>query len=494
MTTLLVIFTISLILSLILSPLMGKLGTQLGAVDMPSSRKVHTKPIPRTGGLAIFIAFMLTLLISTCFMTRVSDLLVLDRQIIFFFLGAAICFATGLVDDFHRLKPGIKFIMQIAGASVAFAGGLRIDQFDIMGISVGFGFSSYFITMLWFILFINAVNLVDGLDGLAAGVVFFTAAVMVVLSVMSNSFLSAMLFSALGGAVLGFLRYNFNPATIFLGDGGSYFLGYAVAGFSIMGSVKSQVSAALLIPLLALGIPLFDTILSPLRRFARGRKMFAPDNGHIHHRLLDMGLTARKAVLIIYVLTFGLCLAAVIMVNIRDEQAGLFLIVLGAGAILFTRKLGYFEYIASDKIYGWFRDFADEAGLSRDRRSFLSLQIDMSKSTRFDDLWATFCRAVKMLEFDLVELELDQKSDFLKEGNRDQLRWQRDNFDDRMDLDNDYLLKLELPLVEKDQESYGTLRLVKNLRRNPVSHYTFRRVEQLRRTFMAALESIAERK
>ena len=303
-----------------------------------------------------------------------------------------------------------------------------------------------------------------------------------------------MLFSALGGAVLGFLRYNFNPATIFLGDGGSYFLGYAIAGFSIMGSVKSQVGAALLIPLLALGIPLFDTILSPLRRFARGRNMFAPDNGHIHHRLLNMGLTTRKVVLIIYAFTFVLCLAAVIMVNIRDEQAGLFLIVLGAGAILFTRKLGYFEYIASDKIYGWFRDFADEAGLSRDRRSFLSLQIDMSKSTGFNDLWATFCLAVKMLEFDLVELELDQKFDFLRKSNRDQLRWQHDNFDDRMDLDNDYLLKLELPLVEKEQESYGTLRLVKNLKRKPVSHFTFRRVEQLRGSFMAALELIAERK
>ena len=303
-----------------------------------------------------------------------------------------------------------------------------------------------------------------------------------------------MLFSALGGAVLGFLRYNFNPATIFLGDGGSYFLGYAVAGFSIMGSVKSQVGAALLIPLLALGIPLFDTILSPLRRFARGRKMFTPDNGHIHHRLLNMGLTARKAVLIIYVLTFGLCLAAVIMVNIRDEQAGLFLIVLGAGAILFIRKLGYFEYIASDKVYGWFRDFADEAGLSRDRRSFLSLQIDMSKSTGFDELWATFCRAVEMLEFDLVELDLNENFDLLKKSNRNRLKWQRDDFNDGMDMENDHLLRLALPLVENERESYGTLRFVKNLRRKPVSHHTFRRVEQLRRSFMAALELIAERK
>ena len=490
MTTLLVIFGISLTLSLILSPLIGRLGTRFGAVDIPSSRKVHTKPIPRTGGLAIFIAFMLTLLISTFFMTKVSALLVLDPPKIFIFLGAAICFATGLVDDFHRLKPGIKFLFQVVSASVAFSGGLRIDQFVIMGTTVGFGFSSYFITIFWFILFINAVNLVDGLDGLATGVVFFTSAVMVVLSVMGQNFLSAMLFSALGGAVLGFLRYNFNPATIFLGDGGSYFLGYAVAGISIMGSVKSQVGAALLIPLLALGIPLFDTILSPLRRFVRGREMFAPDNGHIHHRLLNMGLTTRKAVFIIYLLTFILCLSAVIMVNIRDERAGLFLIVLGAGAILFIRKLGYFEYIASDKVYGWFRDFADETGLSRDRRSFLSLQIDMSRSTDFEDLWEIFCQTVAMLEFDLVELELNKKFDLLKTSNGNRLKWQRDDFNDGVDIENDHFLRLALPLIENGNESYGTLRFVKNLRRKPVSHHTFRRVEQLRRSFIGALEQL----
>jgi UDP-GlcNAc:undecaprenyl-phosphate GlcNAc-1-phosphate transferase len=245
--------------------------------------------------------------------------------------------------------------------------------------------------------------------------------------------------------------------------------------------------------MLALGIPLFDTILSPLRRFVRGREMFSPDKGHFHHRLLDMGLTTKRAVLIIYVMTFALCLSAVILVNIRDEQAGLFLVVLGAGAVLFTRKLGYFEYIASDKVYGWFRDFADDTGLSRDRRSFLSLQIDMNKSTRFDNLWEIFCRAVEMLEFDLLELELDQNLNFLEEGGRNQFKWRRNNFYEVGNVDINYLLRLDFPLLNTELKSYGTLRLVKDLKRNPVSHYTFRRVEQLRGSFMAALESIAER-
>ena len=178
------------------------------------------------------------------------------------------------------------------------------------------------------------------------------------------------------------------------------------------------------------------------------------------------------------------------MVNIRDERAGLFLIVLGAGAILFIRKLGYFEYIASDKVYGWFRDFADETGLSRDRRSFLSLQIDMNKSTDFEDLWEIFCQTVAMLEFDLVELKLNKNFDLLKASDQNRLKWQRDDFNDRVDIENDHFLRLALPLIENGNESYGTLRFVKNLRRNPVSHHTFRRVEQLRRSFIGALEKL----
>jgi len=262
-----------------------------------------------------------------------------------------------------------------------------------------------------------------------------------------------------------------------------------------MGSLKSQVGAALLIPLLALGVPLFDTMLSPLRRFVRGRNMFSPDSGHIHHRLINMGLTTKKAVLIIYLMTFSLCLSGVILVNIRNEQTGLFLIVLGAGAIVFIRKLGYFEYIASDKVYGWFRDFADETGLSRGRRGFLSLQIDMGRATDFDDLWAIFCRAMEMLDIDQARLDLDLglNADGTDGAHHHSMRWRQDDFPGRAEIDSDHLFKLELPLLGKELKSYGTMQLIKNLKRKPVYHYTFRRVEQLRRSFIAALDVIAKR-
>ena len=170
-------------------------------------------------------------------------------------------------------------------------GGLKFDMF---GMGLEFGVFSYLITLFWFILFINAVNLADGLDGLAGGIICFVASVMVILSILNDNYVVAMMFTALSGSVLGFLRYNFNPASIFLGDGGSYFLGYMIAALSILGNVKHQVGAATMIPILALGVPLFDTILSPLRRFVKGRKMFHPDDGHVHHRLIRMGFSVKK--------------------------------------------------------------------------------------------------------------------------------------------------------------------------------------------------------
>jgi UDP-GlcNAc:undecaprenyl-phosphate GlcNAc-1-phosphate transferase len=257
-----------------------------------------------------------------------------------------------------------------------------------------------------------------------------------------------------------------------------------------MGSAKSQVGAAILIPLLALGVPLFDTILSPLRRFVRGRDMFRPDNRHIHHRLLDMGLTTKKAVLFIYMLTFVLCIMAVVMVNIRDEQAGLFLIILGAGAVIFVRKLGYFEYLGSDKIFGWFKDLTDTAGISQQRRSFLSLQIDAGRSENFEELWQNITTAFKMLEFDMAELNLNSKNPSKFELQKE-WAWIRDGFDEISDIRKECLFKLELPLLDTKNKNFGTLWLVKDLERDAISHYTLRRVEHLRRTLVGTLEKLS---
>jgi len=395
---------------------------------------------------------------------------------------------------------------------------LRLSQFYLFDVLVSFGPLDYFITVFWFVLFINAVNLIDGLDGLASGIVVFASIVMVILSVIRKDFLTALLFAALGGSVLGFLRYNFNPASIFLGDGGSYFLGYTIAGLSIMGSVKSQVGAAMLIPLLALGVPIFDTLMTPLRRFVRGRKMFSPDNGHVHHRLLGKGLTTRRVVLIIYLTTACLCVIAVALVNIRDEQAGLFMIILGICVVIFVQKLGYFEYIATDKIYGWFKDLTYEAGLSRERRSFLSIQIEIENSRDIDELWQNVDYALEMLKFDYAAFYLNSRQ-MVQEINRPEegacslyhlerrkthaaessacLRkespdwsWESSRLANNEKKFTHSLLKLELPLSSSDNRDLGTLVLIKDVKKDSLEHYALRRGEHLRRSISSALGRI----
>jgi UDP-GlcNAc:undecaprenyl-phosphate GlcNAc-1-phosphate transferase len=507
MTTILFVFIIALVLSLVLTPLAGRFGERFGALDVPSERKEHTMPTPRCGGLAIVAAFLFTLALSILITTDVSNKLVLDRQATFFLLGALMVFGVGLFDDFHRLGPKVKFLFQVIGASIAFWGGLRIEVFSLFSIDLHFVILSYFVTVFWFVFFINAINLIDGLDGLAAGIAFFASAVLVILSVMRGQYLIAMLFAVLAGAVLGFLRYNFNPASIFMGDGGSYFLGYVIAGLSIMGSIKSQVGAAMLIPIVALGIPVFDTILSPIRRFILGKEMFKPDKGHVHHKLVGMGFSTKRVVWTIYGISFCLCALSVVLVNVRDEQAGLFLILLGAGAVIFIRKLGYLEYFTSDKIYGWFKDITDEAGFSHDRRSFLSLQIQMGKSGNLEEVWQNLCTAAGKLEFDMAELHLCrrredkdydgpgdvrpriQEKERRKKINGGSFQWTRKGFDINEHICGNALLKLELPLISGDNghQCIGVLWMIKDIKRNHISHYTLRRVEHLRRTVNGTL-------
>ncbi len=498
MTTVLAVFAIALGISLLLTPLAGKLGVYYGALDTPDQRKVHTRLIPRTGGLAIFLTFFITLLVNTRLQTLVSNQIIIDGRFYFFLGGGCIIFAVGFVDDFRRLHPGIKFLFQIIAASLAYMGDLGFDMFSLR---LGASFFGYIATVAWFVLFINAVNLTDGLDGLAGGIAFFVSTVIVILSILRENYVCALLFSILAGGVLGFLRYNFNPASIFLGDGGSYFIGYIIAGSAIIGNAKNQVGAAMLIPLLALGVPLFDTLLSPLRRFLQGRQMFRPDKEHIHHKMLKMGISAKNVVWLLYMLTFALCLSAIFMVNYQDERSGLFLIVLGAGAIIFVRKLGYFEYFGSDKIYGWFKDLTDDTGITYERRSFLNLQMEISQSENIQSLWINMTRALERLKFDKAELHLKNVFSQTKlggTGDAKQFLWTRNGFYSGKEIFNKSNMKLELPLQtysrrRRQVKRYGVLVLIKDLQLDPITHYTLRRVEHLRRTILSTLERLDDK-
>ncbi len=511
-------FGLSFLVSVIVTPRIGQVGIRLGAVDRPDGRrKLHSKPMPRIGGLAILGAFSIALTLELVLDFKRFEGLIVSGKLFSFYLGALICFGMGMADDFRPINSKIKLFFQILGASVAYWGGIRIES--ILSYSLDSPFWSYFVTISWFLLFVNAVNLIDGLDGLAGGITFFVSLIAGIFSFWDGQYVLSILFFALSGAILGFLRYNFNPASIFMGDGGAYVIGFLIAALSILGKYKGRAGAALLILLVAMGIPVFDTIVSTVRRFMLGKKIFEADKSHIHHRLVAHGFSTKRAVVILYGISIGLTFLAFILVNLRDGIIGIFLILLGVGSIVSVKKLGYFEYIALDKLYGWFKDMTDQAGLSRERRTFLSLQVEIRASRNFDELWDNVCAALEKLRFSRGEFYPITREEV--EGNRhdnghngngsekprsDQSQknapnknligrqssktrvWLRSTFEENSGSDR--LLKIDLPLVNGGDINFGYLRLVKDLKEEPIDQFTFSRVESLRRTVVTAVQRI----
>jgi len=408
MNTLIALFALSFLLCLIVTPYVGKVAIRYGIVDEPSVRKVHGRAIPRMGGVAIFLSFALPFAGTFFIYTDLLNEILVNPAIMWLAAGGLIVFVLGLWDDVRRLPALVKLIVQIIAASVAYAGGVQIGQIVIPGgYVVSFPYLPFLITVFWFVLVVNAINLIDGLDGLAAGVVFFSSLVLLVLAVMCGRFVVAMGFAALAGATLGFLRYNFNPASIFMGDGGSYFLGYMLAGLGIMGSMKGQTTVALLIPIIAMGVPLFDTIVAPIRRFVRGRPMFQPDKSHVHHRLMGLGLNHRNTVFILYGATAVMGLVALVTVFVKDFQASVVLLLLAVGMIWAFRKMGYLEYLAVDKIGGYLYDMGDLMGVTSQRRTFLDRQIEMDGARDFEALWHHTISALDLLKIDRAEMRIN---------------------------------------------------------------------------------------
>ncbi|PQP34869.1 undecaprenyl/decaprenyl-phosphate alpha-N-acetylglucosaminyl 1-phosphate transferase [Desulfobacteraceae bacterium SEEP-SAG9] len=490
MTTLSTIFILALIISLAVTPLMKRVAQKYNLVDLPDERKVHSTAIPRMGGIAVYIAFFFPFLSFFFFSTTITELLIINKQVIALVVGASLVFGVGLWDDLHKLNPFIKFSIQLISTLIAYWGGMRIYGFVLpWGGGISLGWLSLPMTVFWFLVVINGINLIDGLDGLAAGVTLFVALMLLVLCVTDENFLTAMGFAALSGATLGFLRYNFNPASIFMGDSGSYFLGYMLAALAIMGSVKSQAAVAILIPIIALGVPLLDVLWSPVRRFLLGRRLFSPDKEHLHHRLLALGLSQRLAVWILYGITILMGILSILMVHVSNEQSAMILLLIGAAMILGMRKLGYFEYFAMDKVYGWLKDLTDQAGITHERRSFLNIQMDIGHSTDLTEGWQNVCEALERLGFDMAELSLNLREGRVKGSvGPASWEWTQAAFDKNKDVMKECLLKLELPLLGKNNEKFGTLWLIKDLERDAISQYTLRRVESLRRTIIRFME------
>lgn len=342
-------FVTALIVSAILTPFARRLAFRLGAVSTPGGRHVNERAIPRLGGLAIFVALFAPLF-ALYFLPQAGVVAAFHEELprVFgLFIGGTIMATVGFLDDTKGLRALTKLYAQIGVACLAFALGFRIEAVSLPLIgTISMGIFALPVTAFWIVGIINAVNLIDGLDGLAAGVVFFAALTNFILAWMSGATLVALVMASLLGAVLGFLFYNFNPARIFMGDSGSYLLGYVLATMSLVGAVqKASTAVSLLVPVVALGVPIIDTLFAIVRRFLERRPLFAPDRGHIHHRLLELGITHRRAVLIIYAVCVVFTVAALGIALGHDWELGLALMAASAVLVGLVRFVGYFEYL-----------------------------------------------------------------------------------------------------------------------------------------------------
>lgn len=322
---------LSALISFAATPAVKRMAYKVGAVDVPKDgRRMHDHPIPRLGGLAIALAFILTTLVTV----------ELDQQMQGILLGSIIILVLGVLDDSLTLPAMPKFIVQIIAAIVVVAHGCTIrfitNPFSSqVGDCIDLGILSVPVTIIWIVMLTNAVNFIDGLDGLAVGVSGISAATILVIALLVAEESIAIIMAALLGSCLGFIPYNRNPAKIFMGDTGSTFLGFILAAMSIQGMFKLYAIISFVVPFLILGIPIFDICFAVLRRLAKHQNPMTADRGHIHHRLIDMGFSQKQTVAITYILTGILGLAAVLLTS-SGEVKTLILI----GAVIVVGALG----------------------------------------------------------------------------------------------------------------------------------------------------------
>lgn len=321
-------FVCAFLLAFLSTPFVKKLAKKIGAIDIPKDkRRMHTDSVPLIGGLAIFLGF----LVSTVVFTEI------DIKIIAILSGALIMVMLGVFDDKYALGAKFKLMIQIIAAAIPVIAGVRIERIILPFLKSGgieFGWLAYPITILWIVALTNAVNLIDGLDGLAAGVSAIASFSMFLIALMQGNYVIAVMSAALVGACCGFLPYNFSPASIFMGDTGSTFLGFVMASLSVLGLFKIHAIISFAVPFIAFGIPIFDTSFAIFRRIKEHRPIMSPDRGHLHHRLVDMGFSHKQAVLIIYAIC--IVLGAVAVLSFKSKLLAIVIAVLGViGAFVF---------------------------------------------------------------------------------------------------------------------------------------------------------------
>ncbi len=402
---------------------------------------MHEKPISHIGGVAIFLS-MISLTIPVLFLSNTigNTFREILPQVIVLLSSAGFIFLIGLIDDLKAdgLSVRVKFLAQIAAASAVCSVGILIKSVAIADwLTLEFGWFSWPLTLLWIVGITNAVNLSDGLDGLAAGVSAIACGVIAIFAVYCGSIVMAILMLALLGSLTGFLFFNFNPAKIFMGDCGSMFLGFTIASSSVLCSTKSSTLVGLALPVLALGIPILDTLFSMLRRFLERRSIFAADRRHFHHRLVDFGYKQRNAVIIIYAIT--LLAAALGMLMMITRNGSSLIIFLGILILL----IYIFHIVGAIRIRETMaalqQKYAITNEIQKEKRTFEDAQLYFREAQTFNQWWKAVLKAADIMGFLNLSLPLTNR-----DGSTHILSWWQNN----QSLDSD-VLKVSLPVQDR---------------------------------------------
>jgi UDP-GlcNAc:undecaprenyl-phosphate GlcNAc-1-phosphate transferase len=399
-----VAFLLSILCAAILTPLVRRLAHRFGALDHAlSARKIHGQAVPRLGGIAIVIAFYVPLLGVLFAQSGVGMGLKHEEHFALgLVLGGILIAGLGVYDDLRGAGAGKKFFVQFVVAGMMYFLGFRIDAIaNPFGSAITLGWSALPFTLVWVVGVINAMNLIDGLDGLAGGVALVAVSTIFLVSLQNGQPFMILFSASLAGAILGFLFYNFNPASIFMGDTGSMFLGFILATSSIRTNQKASTTVAVLIPIITLGLPILDTLLAMSRRAVRGRPLFRADKEHIHHRLLGLGLTHRQAVLVLY----GMCvlLGAIALVLTYTNSAVItvtLLAVLAGSLFAFLRRLGYIRFELAHLL-------SDQRRRNRALRAAVRPFVERLRGAADqEEIWDVVRDVVPVFEASFVSLEL----------------------------------------------------------------------------------------
>jgi len=407
MRTAAISFLISLVLAAALTPMVRAFAIARGWFDYGlEARKVHGRPIPRLGGVAIVLAFYAPILGMLLYPTGMAQHFYADPQRAFaLMLGGLTIAALGLYDDLRGAGALIKLIVQLGVACALWSAGFRIEMIGLPGFgTLTLGIFALPVTVFWIVGVVNAMNLIDGLDGLAGGIAFFALATSFVVAFSRGDATMALLCAALAGSVFGFLVYNFNPASIFMGDTGSMFLGFILAAGAIQTSQKASTAVALLAPLISLGLPIADTLLAILRRASAGRPIFSADREHIHHRLLARGLSHRQAVLVLYGLSLVLCAFALGISFANNVGTAIVLAGLTLVGVVAARQLSKSRL----------REGALQTGISP-RAAMRGLARSLNECRSPDELFRAISPAAEALGLVRLSLKVDGGTPFLLE-------------------------------------------------------------------------------